>query len=174
MGKGARYMVERYTQSDNKIQAVCFTGHRDIDACSAYLVPSTLKAIICEAVGRGARRFLAGGAMGFDTIAALCVLEMKNQFPDIKLELILPCRNQANKWSEINKRVYDSILERADRVEYLHDVYTATCMHDRNKRLVDCADLVISYLTHNGGGTAHTVAYALKQGRELVNIDDFI
>ena len=112
--------------------------------------------------------------MGFDTIAALCVLELKEQYPHIKLELILPCRNQSQRWNELGKGVYDSILERADRVEYLHDTYTAGCMHDRNRRLVDLCDLVVAYCEHSGGGTAYTMAYALKQERELVNLVDLI
>ena len=110
--------------------------------------------------------------MGFDTIAALCVLELKADFPHIKLELILPCKNQSQKWNEINRRIYDMILERADKVEYLHECYSASCMHDRNRRLVDETDVALAYLAHSGGGTAYTVAYALKCQKELINIYD--
>lgn len=165
--------MSKYTQNDNKITSVCFTGHREIDAAEAKYVPSLLKDIIRELISRGATRFLAGGAMGFDTIAALCVLELKSEFPQIKLELILPCKNQSARWNDRHRLVYDMILERADRVEFLHESYTPACMHDRNRRLVDNADLVVAYLVHSGGGTAYTVAYALQSGKELVNVYDF-
>ena len=79
-------------------KTVCFTGHRDIDVSSASILPAILKSTMRKMVARGARRFLAGGAMGFDTLAALCVLELKAEFPDIRLELILPCRNQMQRW----------------------------------------------------------------------------
>jgi uncharacterized phage-like protein YoqJ len=164
--------MAEYMQSNDRITSVCFTGHRDIDASAACFIPSALKNVLREAIARGAYRFLAGGAMGFDTIAALCVLELKNEFPHIKLELVLPCRNQAQRWNELNRSVYDMIFERADRVEYLHETYTPSCMHDRNRRLVDKADLVVAYLVHSGGGTAYTVAYALKQDKELLNLCD--
>ncbi|MBE6583811.1 MAG: DUF1273 domain-containing protein [Ruminococcaceae bacterium] len=167
-------MAQKHTQPDNSIKAVCFTGHREIEISSAYLIPSALKNVLKELILRGAQRFLAGGAIGFDTIAALCVLELKAQYPHIKLELILPCRNQTQKWNDLNKDVYSAILERADKVTYLHDSYTASCMHDRNRRLVDEADVVIAYLAHSGGGTAYTAAYALKQKRELINVYDLI
>ena len=161
-----------FTQDKSGLKSVCFTGHRDIDVSLAYCIPPLLKSVLRECIGRGARRFLAGGAMGFDTLAALCVLELKSEFPFIRLELILPCKNQAQKWNDINRSIYDMILERADSVEYLHESYTASCMHDRNRRLVDEADAVIAYLAHSGGGTAYTAAYALKCKKELINLYD--
>ncbi len=167
-------MERRYTESDGAINAVCFTGHREIDTASACQIPSVLKEVIRETISRGATRFLTGGAMGFDTIAALCVLELKEEFPNIRLELILPCREQAKNWNEVGRSVYNMILARADRIEYLHDTYTSSCMHDRNRRLVDLCDMVIAYCAHSGGGTAYTIAYALNQKREPVNIYDFI
>ena len=162
------------SEQQNRINAVCFTGHRDVSGRTAALLPAATKKVIREAIGRGAYRFLAGGAVGFDTVAALCVLEMKSEFPHIRLELILPCRNQAQRWSDANRSIYSMILERADSVEYLHENYTASCMHDRNRRLVDLSDLVIAYFEHSGGGTAYTVAYALKNKKELINVSDCI
>ena len=164
--------MTKYTQINKTIKSVCFTGHRDIDVTQAYRIPPLLKDILRECIECGASRFLAGGAMGFDTIAALCVLELKADFPHIKLELILPCKNQSQKWNEINRRIYDMILERADKIEYLHECYSASCMHDRNRRLVEESDAVIAYLAHSGGGTAYTVSYALKCQKELINIYD--
>lgn len=164
--------MAKYTKTGAKIESVCFTGHRDIDITQAYRIPPLLKDVLRECIERGASRFLAGGAMGFDTLAALCVLELKTEFPHIKLELILPCKNQSQKWNDINRRIYDMILERADRVEYLYESYTASCMHDRNRRLVDETDVALAYLAHSGGGTAYTVAYALKCQKELINIYD--
>ena len=34
------------------------------------------------------------GTLGFDTLAAQCVLSLKNQHPHIKLILVLPCITQ--------------------------------------------------------------------------------
>ncbi len=156
------------------VEAVCFTGHRHIQDSSSELIKSILKQTIRVLVFHGAHRFLAGGALGFDTMAALSVLELKGEFPHLSLELILPCKNQTARWSEADKAVYENILDSADRVEYLHESYTSTCMHDRNRRLVDESDLCIAYCEHNGGGTAYTMAYALKSNIEVINIADMI
>ena len=165
-------MCEMLNKS-HKISCVCFTGHRKIEQNVAYKIPTLLKKAIREAIELGASKFLAGGAMGFDTIAALCVLELKSEYPNIKLELILPCKNQSKNWDDKSKLVYDMILKNADRVEYLHQTYTSSCMHDRNRRLVDLSDMCIAYCAHSGG-SAYTMAYALKEKKEVFNLFDVI
>ena len=161
-------------ENASKISSVCFTGHRDIQRELAFGIPSCLKVLLRHLIASGARTFLAGGAMGFDTIAALCVLELKEEYPDIRLELILPCRDQTKMWNELNKSTYNFILSSADRVEYLHDRYTQSCMHDRNRRLVELCDVCVAYCVHSGGGTAYTVAHALAKGKELINIAELV
>ncbi len=163
--------------SDNikrQLRTVCFTGHRELDSNAAEKIPMLLKQLLRIMIENGSRRFLAGGALGFDTVAALCVLELKKDFPHISLELILPCKNQTKMWSEENRAMYNYILSRADRVQFLHDTYTSTCMHDRNRCLVDKCDICVAYLEHKGGGTAFTVSYALKNEKELINLAELL
>jgi uncharacterized phage-like protein YoqJ len=61
-------------------------------------------------IRHGATHFYAGGALGFDTIAALTVLRLKKLYPQIKLCLILPCKNQTKMWSESDRAIYEGIL----------------------------------------------------------------
>jgi uncharacterized phage-like protein YoqJ len=161
--------MQNFTQNAN-IETVCFTGHRFIRKNSALMIPTRLKALLEELIGRGARRFRAGGAIGFDTVAALCVLELKEKHPDIKLELILPCRNQSDDWNEYERQAYKYILSQADSTEYVTDTYTSWCMHERNRRLVNGSQVCIAYLTESRGGTAYTFNYALTKGLEVINI----
>ena len=159
--------------NSHPINSVCFTGHRSIDPQKAPVISATLDRVLDSLVNHGVTHFYAGGALGFDTIAALAVLKLRRTYPYIKLCLILPCKTQAKKWNDRDKYVYEKILAKADSIEYVHEGYTSTCMHERNRRLVDCAQLCIAYCEHNGGGTAYTVAYALKNEKELINIADF-
>ncbi len=157
-----------------KVENVCFTGHRELQCCRTDEIKLMLKQTVRILISHGAHRFSAGGALGFDTVAALCVLECKKEFPHISLELILPCKNQTKNWSESDKALYNKILSLADHVEYIHESYTSTCMHDRNRRLVDKSDICVAYLEHSGGGTAYTVAYALKHDKEVINVAELI
>ncbi len=156
--------------SGGKIEAVCFTGHRFIRRSNALLIPTKLKGVLETLIERGAYRFRAGGAIGFDTVAALCVLELREKYPHIKLELILPCRDQTKSWSEQEKQIYNYILSQASTVEYVTDRYTPWCMHERNRRLVNGSQVCIAYLTESRGGTAYTYSYAIKKGLEVINI----
>ena len=159
---------------DKKISTVCFTGHRDINKSLAIYIPSALKSELCRLILLGATSFRAGGAVGFDTIAALCVLELKEIYPHITLDLILPCRDQTKGWNDENIRAYHYILSNADSVKYITDTYRAGCMHERNRALVEGSDVCVAYLERSSGGSAYTYTYAIKNDIEVVNIYDKI
>ena len=161
-------------QINHKPDRVCFTGHRSIDVEHARLIPLLLEQILRALINHGAEQFYAGGALGFDTIAAISVLKLRREFPQIKLNLILPCKNQTKLWGEIDREVYDAILAEADSVEYVSESYTSSCMHTRNRRLVDSSSICVAYCEHSGGGSAYTMAYALKTEKTVVNIADFL
>ncbi len=182
---GARFMQKRlykteqmcYNEQEGEVdtmqnKTVCFTGHRQINPVHMMALPALLKAEIARQVEAGATHFRAGGAVGFDTLAALCVLEQKKQYPHIKLDLILPCRDQDAAWNEQDRRAYRFVLSEADSVTYLYESYREGCMLERDRKLVEGSDVCISFLTKSKGGTAYTAAYALKRGLDFVNLYD--
>ena len=148
----------------------CFTGHRDLDLTTALF--STLRAEIEKAYQLGYRIFCAGGALGFDTMAALNVLALRNTaHNDMRLHLVLPYREQSERWSKHDRHMYNEILKQADVVEYTSEQYTNWCMHTRNRRLVELSSYCICYLRADGkSGTAYTVDYARKKGLHTVNL----
>ena len=73
--------------------------------------------------------FGAGGALGFDTLAAQCVLSLKNQYTHIKLILVLPCITQTKGWSENDIAIYEEIKSQADKVVYTsRSIQEAVCL----------------------------------------------
>lgn len=151
-------------------RTACFTGHRKISVKQYDAIYERLKATIVSLIERNYRFFGAGGAIGFDTMAAQAVLAIRNQYPHIRLILVLPCRSQAEKWSEYDRAIYEHIKAQADKVVYTAQEYTKNCMHLRNRHLVDNSNVCICYLTERTGGTAYTVSYARMQGIEVINI----
>ena len=95
--------------------------------------------------------FGAGGALGFDTLAAQCVLSLRKRYSHIKLILVLPCTTQTKGWSKDDIAVYEEIKSQADKV-----VYTSH----------DCR----AYLTQEKGGTAYTVNYARQNNVQVINL----
>lgn len=150
----------------------CFTGHRTIPTQSAGALVRILDTHLERLVKEGFTEFRAGGARGFDTLAALRVIALIHKHPQCHLTLILPCRDQTKLWRTDEREVFEEILARAEQVRYVADTYTATCMYERNRALVDGSDLCIAYLTRNKGGTLYTCAYALKKRVALLNLSD--
>ena len=95
---------------------------------------------------------------------------MKKEFPQIRLVLVLPCRQQAKYWPERDKAVYQDILRRADELIYVSEEYTKGCMQKRNRRLVEMSTICVTNLSRPTGGTAYTAAYAAKRGLSIINI----
>lgn len=114
--------------------------------------------------------FYTGGALGFDTLAALVVLKLKKAHPSIELILILPCRDQTKGWAKKDVDIYYDILNRADKVIYIADEYSKACMFKRNRTLIESSQYCICYLNKHSGGTAYTVDYASKRGLAIINI----
>ena len=134
-----------------------------------------LKAVLTEQiaalVNAGFTQFLSGMTEDIDTWSALSVLALRKQNPAIKLHCILPCTEQAEKWSASSRELYRSILEQADSIVYVSRVYHKNCMLDRNRFLVEHASTLLA--VYNGvrrSGTGATVNYAQKMGREVIVI----
>lgn len=152
-----------------KTCTVCFTGHRKIPPKRMTSLARRLKTEIIELIDKGYLFFETGGALGFDTLAAQTVLDLKVDYPQIKLILVLPCLSQADSWDSEDKDTYEYIKDNADKVIYTSREYTRGCMHKRNRYLVDNSSACICYLTEKTGGTAYTVEYANSKGLFVIN-----
>lgn len=149
-----------------------FTGHRDIPVEQYSNVINKLTDLLVYLVeNEGYTDFRAGGAIGFDTIAALTVLELKKKY-DIKLHLILPCRDQDRYFTENQRTFYRFSIEYADSVTYTSERYSNRAMSIRNRALVNGADLCVAYLTRLTGGTYRTVTLARREIGNVVTLTD--
>ena len=129
-----------------------------------------LSKMIHYLVSKGVVYYGCGGALGFDTLAAQEVIEVKKYNPAVKLILVLPCKDQDKLWSEKDKQVYADIKEQADKVVYISESYTKTCMHERNRHLVNESGHCVAFLERDSGGTAYTYNYAKKMGLKIYNL----
>lgn len=154
-----------------KNETCCFTGHRKIlmrdKDCLEKKLENEMVRLIEE---EGVTYFGAGGALGFDTIAAHMVMKLKGRYPMIKLILVLPCEDQCRGWSSTDVEIYEEIKAAADKVVYTSRSYHSGCMYKRNRHLVDNSSYCICYLNAQRGGTSYTVKYAEENGLKIVNI----
>ncbi|WP_343252362.1 SLOG family protein [Ligaoa zhengdingensis] len=148
----------------------CFTGHRALPPEEIPAIKKRLEDAVADVIGRGADTFLAGGALGFDTLAAQTVLAMRAQHPQTRLILVLPCRDQAKFWGPADREAYEWVKAGADRVIYTAQTYRRDCMHLRNRYLAEHSDCCICYLTQPAGGTRYTVAACRARGLPVLNL----
>ncbi len=148
----------------------CFTGHRKIADEHTDALAEMLSRVLDRLIAAGVHTYRAGGALGFDTFAALGVLEKKKKHPFLRLELYLPCENQAQLWGDYDKDIYKKIKSQADSVIYAEKAYSPSCMHKRNRMLVEGAQFCVAYCTDKQGGTAFTYEYAERAGLKMINL----
>lgn len=153
-----------------KEKTCCLTGHRRIPLESFEKISQRLETTLIQLIEKGYLYFGTGGALGFDTLAAKMILELKAKYPQIRLILVLPCLSQSDRWSDENKAMYEDIKKHADKVVYTSKEYSRGCMHKRNRHLVDNSSSCICYLTKETGGTSYTVNYAKEKMLTVYNV----
>ena len=158
----------------------CFTGHRpdklpwredESDPRCVRLKRAVAQAVE-DAYVDGSRHFITGMARGIDLYCAEAVLALREAEEDITLECARPCETQADSWPAAEQARYQSILACCDFETLVQHSYDRFCMMRRNRYMVDRSSRLIA--VYNGvpkGGTAQTLAYALKKGLDTVIID---
>lgn len=147
-----------------------FTGHRIIKPEHRTAMPNLIARAIDYAYKKGCRRFITGGAIGFDTEAAREVIRFRLSHPDVTLMLFLPCLDQDVAWSVRQRDAYDYILSAADEVRYVSEIYDKSCMKRRNQAMAEECDLMIAYVGHSRSGSSQTLRLATSLGKETYNL----
>ena len=139
-----------------KEHSCCFSGHRKLPQEQIEEIRERLKVEVIRLISKGVNTFYSGYASGFDTEATLTVNELKQEYPHIKLILVLPYRQEINI-------SYDKCV-------CISETFKKGCFHIRNRYMVDNSGYCVCYLTEGKGGTAYTVNYARQKGLEIYNI----
>ncbi len=158
----------------------CFTGYRPnklpfpTDKSSpAYIqFENQLQGEIFRLIENGCTCFYTGMAMGFDIIAAECVLLAKDTYKKSPIKLIcaLPFIEQDDSFKDLWRERYNDILARADEVILISDKYYSGCYQKRNKFMVKNSDFVLTWFDGKRGGTKNTIDYAKSLGRTVINL----
>lgn len=163
----------------------CFTGHRpdklpwraDESDPRCLRLKEALAGAVAEAYQAGCRHFIGGMARGCDLYFAETVLELRDRLPGVTLEGARPCESQADGWPAAEQERYRHILDCCDYETLVQHNYDRFCMMRRNRYMVDrSARIIAVYDGMPRGGTAQTLAYALKQGLtvRILDLEEFV
>lgn len=155
------------------MRSACFTGHRNIKEDIAKLEKKLYFELEKAINNENILNFYNGGSNGWDMLAARVVLKLKQEYPQIKLHMVLPCPSaeQIKDWSEEEQNEYMSILSAADSIEQTSENFYNGCMKVRNARLAELADCCFCYWNpaRKRSGTGQTVRMAEKKGIKIIN-----
>mgnify|MGYP005892656599 FL=1 len=153
------------------MEKVCvFTGHRFVPAQERARLQRRLIDTVESLYADGYRTFCAGGALGFDRMAADTVLALRQRYSDLRLLLMVPCRDQAARWRAEDRMAYERQLRDADEVRVLSEHYYDGCMRERNRCMIDLADCCVAYVTSPHSGSAQTMRMAQTRHIPVLNL----
>jgi predicted Rossmann-fold nucleotide-binding protein len=137
---------------------LALTGQRSLAPGSPAIIRQAIRALIAR---YPSATWLAGGAVGADQIATDELLACGAR---VELVLPFPIAIQGARWTDAQRRTLVDQIARAAAVEVLRDTYSVAGYHERNRRLVTRADLVVAFYSGVGsGGTAATIRQARRQ-----------
>ena len=116
-------------ENREKEYSCCFSGHRELPSEQLEEIRERLRTEVIRLMNKGVNTFYNGYASGFDTEAALTVNELKQEYPHIKLILVLPyCQ-------EINIQ-YDECI-------CISEKFKRGCFHIRNRYMGTSKNLAL-------------------------------
>ncbi len=136
----------------------CFAGHRNIGHTDEIYIDliKIIEGLIKE---ENVTDFWVGNYGDFDSLSGRAVRELKERYPDIRLNLIIPYLTYGiNEYNYLYQERYDKILI-ADVPENTPEkLKILKC----NKYMVDKSDFIISYVKYEWGGAYKTLEYAKR------------
>ena len=168
----------------------CFTGRRPKDLCgykwgNYQEFMNTLINYLDTLYSQNVRRFISGGAQGFDQMAFWAVDALRKKHPDIENIVYVPFEGQEGRWMDgsdaFTRSEYYAMLKAATSVNVLIDkdhvnqYKVPKYLLDRNIAMVNDSDFVIALYpgddwTTNTGGTSHCMRYAKGKGKSIHQI----
>ena len=135
---------------------VTFCGHSHVSDAAELNV--WLDRVLDQLAAEGADRFYLGGYGDFDRMAAEAVNAKKDEMPDIEMALVTAYLSR-----QADGEFYDYMI-----YPTLKDVTQRPAIPKRNEWMVDAADVVVAYVTHEWGGAAKTLEYARRCGKRVI------
>src|SRR5687768_8076610 len=91
-------------------------GNYDLKSDQTKIIVNNLTPVLINLYSRGVRKFISGGAIGFDLIYFYTVHKLKNELKDVQNILALPFDKQSGRWNEDWQRWYDKAKTLADEI----------------------------------------------------------
>lgn len=147
---------------------ISFFGHRSI--MENDKVEKQLSDLLRIKINESYDEFLIGTHGDFDEIVFKVCKNLKEEHPSLKIKLVFTSTPALNKFllksgEEKNENIY-AIKYDVEQEHFKSRITISNCY------MVDESDLVICYVNigEKNSGALKTIKYALKKGKEVINI----
>lgn len=181
------YKLDNPVLFDDDISTLCFTGRRPKDLCGYDTAKykefvTNLADLLYEEfyIRLSVRRFITGGAQGFDQMAFWAVERMIKQHDcyDTQNIVFIPFEGQELRWADsglFSKAEYWMMIKNADQIVVVSDINDIGSMFTRNHTMCDNADYCLALYpddswSHNKGGTSECMRYAVNSRAKLFRL----
>ena len=134
-----------------------FCGHAEVD--SKNEIRAWLFEVTQQLLEEGIDIFYFGGYGEFDRMALDVVTEQKKQYSHINRILVLAyLRKNMNAAKQYDETVYPDLESVPPRYAIVR----------RNQKMIEAADVVVAYLTHEWGGAYQMIQYARRKRKNII------
>ena len=157
---GALFFKERYA-----CMIVTFCGHHDIfyGEKQERRLEEELRKVLQKSPDAV---FYLGDYGSFDWLCNATLRQLQAEYPRLRRVFVTPYLDPGYTRFRYAREEYDEILYPF----FTETVARRFAISARNRRMVDAADLVIAYVTHDWGGAAQTLRYATRKKKPCVNL----
>lgn len=142
---------------------ITFCGHSNFTKDET--LQSRIVAYLSRIVKNSEVIFYLGNYGAFDFLAETCCLEIKKDYPTVKVIFVTTYQNDIYLKSKTRYHNFDEIIY--PEIEQVPKRYAIV---SRNKYMIDSADIVITYVnTHIASNSYKMLKYAKSKNKTVVN-----
>jgi len=150
------------------IFTVAFFGHRDV--LDSFSLEQQLEKEITKLISQKQYvEFLVGRNGEFDKIVSRVIRKIKREITDDNSSLILILPYLTAEYTK-NVNQFDNYYDEVEICEASSLSHPKAALQIRNRKMVDRADLIITYVEKNEGGAYKTVKYAKENNKQIINL----
>lgn len=115
------------------MERIVITGYRNYELAvfqendpKITIIKKVLKNRIRSLIENGAKWFIISGALETEIWSGEVILQLKQEYPEIRLAILFPYAHYYEKWNQKNQEKIQSLIQQADYVAYVSkQPYTA-------------------------------------------------
>ncbi|WP_134701408.1 SLOG family protein [Ammoniphilus sp. YIM 78166] len=163
------------------MKTVVLTGHRKHEIglwgekhpAFPYIKEAYRRKMV-EAIELGVEWFLCSATQGLELYSAQWMIELRKDYPQAKLAILLPFYNQEKNWKEDAQEQYQRVLAQADYMDYIskREYVQPWQLSQKNQYMIEKSDGLITFF--NGVERTHPWYYVVegqkKQARQAYEL----